>query len=72
MDLHHHSQLDELIRLPQVESISGLKRSQIYALIGRGEFPKPAKLGTASRWSRLETERWVSDKLAERNELRAA
>ena len=65
MDAQHFP--DQLIRLQQVETLSGLKRSQIYALIAKGEFPTPTKLGAASRWSLREVERWVTDKLAERN-----
>jgi prophage regulatory protein len=56
----------ELIRLPQVEAIAGVKRSQIYEMISAGTFPKPAKIGTAARWSFREIQQWVSDRLAER------
>jgi prophage regulatory protein len=65
MDAQHFP--DQLIRLQQVETLSGAKRSQVYALMARGKFPKPTKLGAASRWSLREVERWVADKLAERN-----
>ena len=58
---------DQLIRLQQVETLSGLRRSQIYALTARGEFPTPTKLGAASRWSLREVERWITDKLAQRD-----
>ena len=33
------------LRRPQVEAITGLKKSSIYFMIGRNEFPKPHKLG---------------------------
>jgi predicted DNA-binding transcriptional regulator AlpA len=49
-----HPLPDQLIRLQQVETLSGLKRSQIYALTARGEFPTPTKLGAASRWWQIE------------------
>jgi prophage regulatory protein len=67
-----HSASDELLRLQQVETISGLKRSQLYALIGKGEFPKPAKLGAASRWSLREIQDWIADKLSKRDAARIA
>lgn len=31
---------DRLIRLPEVEALSGLKKSTIYLLMKRGEFPR--------------------------------
>lgn len=57
---------DALIRLPEVEVLSGLKRSQIYDDIGEGLFPAPTKIGTASRWSRREVQAWIRDRLNER------
>ena len=57
---------DELIRLPQVEAMAGAKRSRIYEMISAGTFPKPVKIGTASRWSFREIQQWVSERLAER------
>ena len=58
--------------LKKSTSLSGLKRSQIYALAAKGGFPRPAKLGSASRWSRHEVEAWVAARLAEREAPRAA
>ena len=56
---------DTLIRLSEVETVSGLKRSHIYKLIGENEFPRPTKIGAASRWSLREVHEWIADKLAE-------
>lgn len=36
---------NKLIRLPEVESRCGLKKSAIYARVKRGQFPAPIKLG---------------------------
>ena len=44
---------ERLIRLPQVESLTGLRRAHIYGLARRGLFPKPIKIGArASAWTR--------------------
>ena len=58
---------DTLIRLPEVETVSGLRRSHIYKLISEDEFPRPVKIGSASRWSLREVQRWIADKLDERS-----
>jgi len=58
--------IDRFARLQEVESITGLKRSMIYKLIARGEFPKPRKLtssarsGGASGWRMSEIAGWVN------------
>jgi prophage regulatory protein len=54
------------MRLPAVELATGLKRSSIYAMIGRGEFPRPFKLTSkASAWRSDEIEAWQRDRLAD-------
>lgn len=58
---------DELIRMARVETISGWKRSRIYQGVGEGTFPRPVKLGAASRWSLREVQRWVADQLRKRD-----
>ena len=40
-----------LLRLPDVERMTGIKRSMIYRLEGEGRFPKRVKIGEhASAW----------------------
>jgi prophage regulatory protein len=55
-----------------VEAVIGLRRSQLYAMIQRGEFPKPVKLGTgptgAVGWVKSEVEEWVRARMAARND----
>lgn len=58
---------DTLIRLPHVENLVGVRRSSIYAMISGGDFPKPAKIGGASRWSKKEVCEWRDARLAERH-----
>lgn len=49
-----------IIRLPDVISMVGLKRTAIYDKIKEGEFPKPVKLGSrASGWVAGEVQEWV-------------
>ena len=35
---------ERLIRLPQVEAMTGLRRASIYAAASKGTFPKPLKI----------------------------
>jgi prophage regulatory protein len=57
---------ERLIRLPQVESLTGLKRAHIYGLARRGQFPKPIKVGTrASAWRESLVRQWVQDRIRE-------
>ena len=52
--------MDRLLTLRDVELRVGLKRSQIYALMGRREFPVSFKLSPkATRWSLAEVDAWV-------------
>lgn len=50
---------ERLITLDEVESITGFKSSYIYSKIQKCEFPKPLKIGTASRWKFSEVQAWV-------------
>ena len=57
---------ERLIRLPQVESLTGLKRAHIYGLARRGRFPKPLKVGArASAWRESLVMQWVQDRIRE-------
>ncbi len=59
------SDTDRFIRLREVENIIGLKNSQIYQMIKDGTFPRPLKLGGASRWSLASIRDWMSKQIAE-------
>ena len=53
------------IRLPEVRTITGLSRSQIYRLIQTGHFPAPVKLGeSASGWIEAEVTHWCAQRIA--------
>jgi prophage regulatory protein len=63
----------QILRRREVESVIGLSRSQLYAMIQRGEFPKPIKLGTgptgAVGWLQSEIDEWVNQRIAIRNSI---
>lgn len=49
-----------LMRLPSVETHTGLSKSEIYRRIKEGTFPKPLKLGArAVAWPAAEIDAWV-------------
>ncbi|MEP1471956.1 MAG: AlpA family transcriptional regulator [Halieaceae bacterium] len=57
---------NRLIRLPQVEAITGYKRSSIYRLVANNEFPAPVKIGKrASAWVEDEVYDWVTVRIQE-------
>lgn len=57
---------ERLIRLPDVEALSGLKRATIYREAQRGNFPKPLKLTTrASAWRESEVRNWIARRIEE-------
>ncbi len=52
-----------LLRLPQVESTCGLKKSAIYVRIKEGTFPLPVRLGPKSvAWRSDEVSQWVESR----------
>jgi prophage regulatory protein len=57
---------ERLIRLPQVESLTGLRQAHIYALARRGQFPKPLKIGArASAFRESQVMAWIQDRIRE-------
>lgn len=58
-----------LLRCKDVEHRTSLSRSRIYDLMGKGEFPKPVRLGSMSvAWSSLEIDNWIAQRLSQREE----
>lgn len=49
-----------LIKIRSVEDITGFKKSSIYKRIQQGTFPRPVKIGRASRWASDEVDAWVN------------
>jgi prophage regulatory protein len=55
------------LRLPDVEHLSGLRRSAIYKLESEGRFPKRVKLTErSSAWLEHEVRGWLAARVAER------
>ena len=52
---------ERILRRPDVENITGLSRSTIYAWMERGEFPKPVALGARLvGWRESDIEAWLA------------
>ncbi len=56
---------ERLLRLPEVMTRVGVRRSTLYREMERGTFPRPRKIGRASVWPESEVEAWI-DSLSER------
>lgn len=56
---------DRLLRLPATEEVSGLKKSTIYMLMKRGEFPRCVQVTSRCvAWSESSVLQWVQDRIA--------
>jgi prophage regulatory protein len=59
-----------LLRLPRVEAITGLKKSQIFDAIQRGVFPRPVRIlesGRAVGWLETEIAAFLESRIAARD-----
>ena len=55
--------MDRILRRPEVESLTGLSRSTIYAMISEGSFPSPLKIGKrAVGWQDSDLSSWISSR----------
>ena len=55
----------KIIRRPEVESITGLSRSSIYAKMENGTFPKGIKLSERSvGWLEHEVQEWLKNRVS--------
>ncbi|WP_161124301.1 helix-turn-helix transcriptional regulator [Malikia spinosa] len=56
---------DRLLRLPEVESITGMKKTSIYALMREGKFPQRICISRRmSAWSEVAVLQWVQTKIS--------
>ena len=52
---------DRLLRLPEVQRLTGLKRSAIYEQMQKGTFPRSVKVGPrAASWSEASIQAWIA------------
>jgi predicted DNA-binding transcriptional regulator AlpA len=55
---------DRLLRLPEVQRLTGLCRSAVYEQMQKGTFPRSVKAGRrASSWSENSVQGWIADRL---------
>ncbi len=55
----------KILRRPQVESLTGMSRSSIYAMMADGTFPKPIRLtARAVGWVEDEVQEWLKTRFA--------
>ena len=53
----------QVYRRPDVERITGLSRSTLYAMMAEGTFPKPVKLGKrAVGWREADISAWLDSR----------
>ena len=56
---------DRLVRLPEVEAMTGCKKSTIYELMRAGRFPKSVRLNARMvAWAETAVLQWVQDRIA--------
>lgn len=59
------SETPRLIRLPEVQRLTGLGRSQTYALARDGRFPQPIKISErCSAWVEADVRSWIDAHIA--------
>lgn len=68
MQLAHQSKpvvpRDRLIRLPEVEALTGCKKSTIYTLQAQNQFPKSVRLSARMvAWPETAVLQWVQDRI---------
>ena len=71
-DTDHQRDDLTIVRLREVERMTGLRRSSIYQRAAERSFQRPLKLGErASGWLRREIVAWVEERIAERDSAAA-
>ena len=56
---------EQLLRLPQVKSITGLSKSTIYSRIAEGTFPKQIPIGTRLVvWVESDIQNWIAEQIS--------
>lgn len=57
---------DRLLRMPEVEAVTGLKKSSLYSLQRRGAFPNPVRISArCTAWPESAVLQWVQARIAE-------
>ena len=65
MDDSTSPKTEQLLRLPEVERLTGLARSTIYSGVKARTFPSPVKLSArAIAWKESDVARWQASRVA--------
>lgn len=57
-------QRNRLLRLPDVEQLTGLKKSTVYQLMREGKFPRCVRLTSRlSAWPESSVQEWVNQRI---------
>ena len=60
----------EVIRLHELEKLTGRKRSSVYEDMAAGRLPKQIKIGPrAVGWLRSDITKWLASRVAERDQM---
>ena len=59
---------DQMVDMKFITAFTGLTDKWFYRLIKEKKFPKPIKLGRASRWFKSEVEKWLKERIEESRE----
>ncbi|WP_449548044.1 helix-turn-helix transcriptional regulator [Lelliottia amnigena] len=59
---------DKMVDMVFITEFTGLSDKWFYKLIKDGKFPKPIKLGRASRWLKSELVAWLEERIASSRE----
>lgn len=59
---------DQMVDMKFITTFTGLTDKWFYRLIKEKKFPKPIKLGRASRWFKSEVEKWLKERIEESRE----
>ena len=62
--------IDRLMRLQEVEEVTGLKHASIYRFMRDGSFPLPVRVSaTAVRWKESDIAAWIESRPVAESEL---
>jgi predicted DNA-binding transcriptional regulator AlpA len=54
---------EKLLPIAKVKEQVGFGSSYLYELIQQDKFPKPVKVGNASRWRQSEVQAWIAEQI---------
>lgn len=59
------TEIVRFLRLPDVLDRIGMKKSKLYDMVKKGEFPAPLKIGDTSVWPDSVVHKWQTEKMGE-------